>query len=180
MAEHTLKPTYPGSSIHESFDPVIARHLSRTQLDAWAGRILRQGEEHTVQAYLPLAQMPTWQPGTPAQPGRMAPRSSLLRVFAVSDGMGPDGKPRWRVLPGGLARVAGTSVDIASMQRGGSSADVWALTDEAVDTSPLLTVAHQAAQPSRRRRLVTSRAAEHLYWLGRYTERAENALRRRA
>jgi len=177
MAEHTFKPTYPGSSIHASFDPVIARRLSRMELDAWAGRILRQGEEHTVQAYLPLSQMPTWQPGSGSQPGRITPRSALLRVFAVSNGLGPDGKPRWRVLPGGLARVAGTSVDIASMQRGGSSADVWALTDAEVDTSSLLTVAHQASQPSRRKRLVTSRAAEHLYWLGRYTERAENAVR---
>ncbi len=177
MAEHTLKPTYPGSSIHESFDPVIARRLSRMQRDAWAGRILRQGEEHTVQAYLPLSQLPTWQPGSAGLPGRMASRSTVLRVFAVSDGLGPDGKPRWRVLPGGLARVAGASVDIASMQRGGSSADVWALTDAAVDTSPLLTVAHQASQPARRKRLVTSRAAENLYWLGRYTERAENSVR---
>jgi uncharacterized circularly permuted ATP-grasp superfamily protein/uncharacterized alpha-E superfamily protein len=177
MADHTLKPTYPGSSIHESFDPVIARHLSRMELDAWAGRILRQGEEHTVQAYLPLSQMPTWQPGSATQPGRMAPRSTLLRVFAVSDGLGPDGQARWRVLPGGLARVAGASVDIASMQRGGSSADVWALSDEPIDTSPLHTLAHHASLQPKRKRLVTSRAAEHLYWLGRYTERADNAVR---
>jgi uncharacterized circularly permuted ATP-grasp superfamily protein/uncharacterized alpha-E superfamily protein len=176
MAEHTLKPTYPGSSIHDSFDPVIARHLSRTQLDAWAGRILRQGEEHTVQAYLPLSQMPTWQAGSAGAAGRMVPRSTLLRVFAVSDGLGPDGKPRWRVLPGGLARVAGSSMDIASMQRGGSSADVWALTEGAVDTSTLITPA-ASGLPVRRKRLVTSRAAEHLYWLGRYTERAENSVR---
>ena len=177
LAEHTIKPTYPGSSIHDSFEQVIARHLSQRDRDAWAGRILRQGEDHTVQAYLPLSQMPTWLPGNAAHAGRMVTRSALLRVFAVSNGLGPDGRPRWCVLPGGLARVAGSSADIASMQRGGSSADVWALTDSAVDTSSLLTVAHQAAQPSRRKRLVTSRAAEHLYWLGRYTERAENSVR---
>ncbi len=177
LADHTIKPTYPGSSIHESFDQVIARHLSQRDRDAWAGRILRQGEDHTLQAYLPLSQMPTWQAGNAAQAGRMVTRSTLLRVFAVSDGLNAEGQPRWRVLPGGLARVAGASADIASMQRGGSSADVWALTDDTVDTSSLLTVAHQASQPSRRKRLVTSRAAEHLYWLGRYTERAENSVR---
>ena len=177
LAEHTLMPTYPGSNIHESFDAVVVRRLSQTQRDAWAGRILRQGEEHTVQAYLPLSQMPTWQAGRADKPGHMETRSSLLRVFVVSDGLGPNGKPRWRVLPGGLARVAGTSVDIASMQRGGSSADVWALTEGAVDTSTLLNAASNPSLPTRRKRLVTSRAAEHLYWLGRYTERAENSVR---
>jgi uncharacterized circularly permuted ATP-grasp superfamily protein/uncharacterized alpha-E superfamily protein len=176
LAEHTIKPTYPGSIIHESFDPVLARHLSRTQLDTWAGRILRQGENHTVQAHLPLTQMPTWQGGSATSPGRMVPRSTVLRVFAVSDGQQANGKPRWRVLPGGLARVAGSSVDIASMQRGGSSADVWALTDGAVDTSTLMATSHTSL-PVRRKRLVTSRAAENLYWLGRYTERAENSVR---
>jgi hypothetical protein len=29
---------------------------------------------------------------------------------------------------------------------------------------------------AQRRRLVTSRAAENLFWLGRYTERAENTI----
>jgi uncharacterized circularly permuted ATP-grasp superfamily protein/uncharacterized alpha-E superfamily protein len=177
LAEHTLMPTYPGSNIHQSFDAVVVRRLNQMQRDAWAGRILRQGEEHTVQAYLPLSQMPTWQAGSAGTPGHMETRSSLLRVFVVSDGLGPDGKPRWRVLPGGLARVAGSSVDIASMQRGGSSADVWALTEGAVDTSTLLNAASNPGLPTRRKRLVTSRAAEHLYWLGRYTERAENSVR---
>ena len=177
LAEHTVKPTYPGSDIHESFNPVIARHLSRMELDAVAGRILRQGEEHTVQAYLPFSQMPTWQASGTAKSGRVVPRSVLLRVFAVSDGLASDGTPRWRVLPGGMARVAGSNMDIASMQRGGSSADVWALTEGEVDTSTLLPGGSQGSLPARRKRLVTSRAAENLYWLGRYTERAENSLR---
>ena len=30
---------------------------------------------------------------------------------------------------------------------------------------------------AQRKRLVTSRAAENLYWLGRYTERADNTIR---
>ena len=183
LAERTIKPTYPGSSIHEGFDAVLGHNLDQVALDAWAGRIVRQAEEHTVQAYLPLSQMPAWQSGTPASPGKtahasdMVARSALLRVFAVSDGKDADGKPRWRVLPGGLARVAGASTDIASMQRGGSSADVWALTDGEVDTTTLLTNKLTPKELTQRKRLVTSRAAENLYWLGRYTERAENSIR---
>ena len=176
-AENTVNPTYPGSDIHEFFNSVIARHLNRMKLDALAGRILRQGEEHTVQAYLPYSQMPTWQVDGAGQGGHIVPRSVVLGVFAVSDGVAADGTPRWRVLPGGMAPVAGSSVDIASMQRDGSSADVWAMTQGEVDASTLLPEGSQGSLPARRKRLVTSRAAENLYWLGRYTERTENSVR---
>jgi len=149
-------------------------------LDEWAGRIALQSDDHTVQAYVPLAQMPTWQApavqistGTEVKTaGAVVPRSYMLRVFAVSDG-----PHSWRVLPGGLARVAGSNADIASMQHGGSSADVWALTQGEVDKTTLLQPHLTPATLAQRKRLVTSRAAENLFWLGRYTERAENAIR---
>lgn len=176
LSEHTIKPTYPGSPLHGSFEAVLGNTLNQTELDAWAGRIVRQSEEHTVQAFMPLSQIPVWN-STPGGDGSMQARSVLLRVFAVSDVPATDGKPRWRILPGGLARVAKGQTDIASMQRGGSSADVWALTDGEVDTDTLLQNAHNPALVAQRKRLVTSRAAENLYWLGRYTERTENTVR---
>lgn len=177
LRDLAIKPTYPGSAQHSSFEAVVGRTLSQRELDEWAGRILRQGEEHTVQAHLSMSQMPTWQaarPGATADQaqGRMVPRSVMLRVFAVSDGA-----QSWRVLPGGLARVAGSTADIASMQRGGSSADVWVLTRGEVDRTTLLQPNLTPASLAHRRRLVTSRAAENLFWLGRYTERTENAIR---
>ncbi len=177
LDEHTIKPTYPGSDIHEGFEAVLGRNLTRDALDAWSGRILRQGEEHTVQAYVPLAQLPTWQAAVPGGASQMQAKSSLLRVFALSDGHDANGTPRWRVLPGGLARVAGPTADIASMQRGGGSADVWALTEGEVDTTTLLPSGTQPAVHAQRKRLVTSRAAENLYWMGRYSERADNTVR---
>ena len=103
LGERVIKPTYiaagPGT--------VLGKSLSRREIDEWAGRIVREPDEHTIQAYQPLSQMPTW------KNGRIAPRSLMLRVFAVSDG-----PQSWRVLPGGLTRIAGQSLDIASMQRG--------------------------------------------------------------
>ena len=171
LREHTIKPTYPGSEMHNTFESVMGRSLGPQELDAWAGRIARQGEEHTVQAFMPLSQLPTW------AAGNLQARSAMLRVFALSDGIGQDGKPRWQVLPGGLVRVAGSSVDIASMQRGGSSADAWVLTEGEVDTTAHPNPSAQASLQGQRTRLVTSRAAENLYWLGRYTERAENTIR---
>ena len=177
LHERTIKPTYPGSTIHHGFDTMQGHTLNATELRQLAERITHNSDAHTVQAYVPLSQMPTWHSGSAGQPGQMLPRSALLRVFAVSDGRDPLGRPRWRVLPGGLARVAGAGADMASMQRGGSSADVWALTQDEVDTTTLLPSALTPAGITQRKRLVTSRAAENLLWLGRYTERTENSAR---
>jgi uncharacterized circularly permuted ATP-grasp superfamily protein/uncharacterized alpha-E superfamily protein len=176
--EHcAIKSTYPGTPSHGSIDAVLGVKQNQPALDEWAGRILRQPDEYTVQAYTPLSQMPTWQnaagkttQGLPSS--QLVPRSVMLRVFAVSDGA-----QGWRVLPGGLARVASSSQEITSMQRGGSSADVWALTQGDVDQSTMLAPHLSPESLMQRRRLVTSRAAENLFWLGRYTERTENSLR---
>lgn len=170
LGDCAIKATYPDIDAHTGFDAVLGRHMGRRELDEWAGRIVRQGEAHTVQSYLPLSQMPTWTQDLGR--GHIAQRSVLLRVFAVSDG------PRsWRVLPGGLARLAGRDAQIASMQRGGSSADVWVRTEGEVDRTTLLQPHATPASLARHRAPVTSRAAENMFWLGRYTERAENAVR---
>lgn len=157
-----IKPTYASAGA----GAVLGKSLGRRQVDEWTGRIMRSADEHTVQAYLPLSQMPTW------KDGRIMPRSMMLRVFAVSDGPGS-----WRVLPGGLTRIASATLEIASMQRGGSSADTWVLTEGEVDTTSLLHHGHPAVEIAHRSRSVTSRAAENLFWLGRYTERTENTAR---
>jgi uncharacterized circularly permuted ATP-grasp superfamily protein/uncharacterized alpha-E superfamily protein len=162
LARSVIKPTFggPGSGA------VLGRYLDRPQLDEWAGRILREPDEHTIQDYRPLSQMPTW------KDGRFTPRSLILRVFAVSDG-----PQSWRVLPGGLTRLAGETGEITTMQRGGSSADTWVITGGEVDTTSLLQHAQPAADTSHHGRTVTSRSAENLFWLGRYTERTENTAR---
>lgn len=172
LADCAIKPTYPGSLDHGSFEPVLGGKLGARALDEWAGRIVRQAEEHTVQGYAPLSQMPTWQASVAGEAGRLRLRSTMLRVFVVSDGA-----QGWRVLPGGLARVASAGQEITSMQRGGSSADVWALTRGTIDHATLLAPHMTPESLMQRKRLITSRAAENLFWLGRYTERAENAIR---
>jgi uncharacterized alpha-E superfamily protein len=157
---------------------------------------MRDPDAYTLQSWLPLSHQPTWQTRPDGQ-AQIESRPVVLRVFAVADAQGG-----WQVLPGGLARL-GTRDGIASMQRGGSSADVWvqaataAATPEATPTKD--TLATESANPrdaalasaaaptespkpsaqvlAQRQRLVTSRAAENLFWMGRYTERTENTLR---
>ena len=179
LRDSAIKPTYPGSVHHGDFDAVLGHSLKPREIDEWAGRIALQGDDHTVQAYSALSQMPTWRGANNANNasdasghGKLGLNSVILRVFAVADG-----PQSWRVLPGGLARVAGASNDIAAMQRGGSSADVWVVTEGSVDTTTLLTHTLNPHSVAQRKRLVTSRAGENLFWLGRYTERSENQIR---
>nr|WP_315263101.1 circularly permuted type 2 ATP-grasp protein [uncultured Limnohabitans sp.] len=171
--EHmAIKPTYSGSATHGTFDAVLGRTLTQAQRDEWVGRITRQPDRYTLQAYTPLSQMPTWKNANEG----VVQRSVMLRVFALRNGIG-DGADSWRVLPGGLARIAAPNAPIASMQRGGSSADVWVQTHADIDRSSLLPKYTAASGFKHRERMVTSRAAENLYWLGRYTERSENMVR---
>ncbi len=157
-----IKPTYPRSGL----DTVMGQSLGERELDEWSGRMVRHPDHYTVQSWLPLSQTPTW------TGERLVPRSAMLRVFALADG------PRsWRVLPGGLVRLAPRGELIAAMQRGGSSADCWVLTPGAVDHTSLLPSATGALALAQQKQPVTSRAAENLFWLGRYTERAENGIR---
>ena len=180
-----IKPTYPYNTDRQSFEPVLGHTLSRREQDEWAGRILRDPAAHTLQSWLPLSHQATWQAGTDGQ-ASIQSRPVVLRVFAVTNAQGG-----WQVLPGGLARL-GTREGIASMQRGGSSADVWVQSATAQAHAPsqsqsqaqsqsLTKVPHPIPPVSdaiaQRQRLVTSRAAENLFWMGRYTERTENTLR---
>ncbi|MBM3374613.1 MAG: A circularly permuted ATPgrasp family protein [Betaproteobacteria bacterium] len=160
-----IKPSYPDAPGRESFETVLLPSLSQDEQAAWRGRIAEDPEAYAVQSIVALDQMPVWREGLVNQP-------YLLRVFALRIGPGPD---QWQVIPGGMARVVGRH-QIASMQQGGSSADVWLIDNE----TPL---ADQAAGPNLYspppivHRGVTSRAAENLFWMGRYTERSENSLR---
>ncbi|MEN9374111.1 MAG: hypothetical protein RIR79_1663 [Pseudomonadota bacterium] len=206
-AGNVLVANAPGSAFLESpallgFLPALACNTLGEELTLpavptwWCGERRDLADDplphlssHTVQEKIALSQMPVWQAGLlqvqnqgamhlqMQMPGQMLARSVMLRVFAVSDGVDAQGQARWRVLPGGLARLAGGTGEIASMQRGGSSADVWALTDGAIDITTMLPQHLTPADVEQHKRIVTSRAAENLFWLGRYTERTENNVR---
>lgn len=102
--------------------------------------------------------------------GKLCPRPMSLRVFAARTRDG------WQVMPGGFARI-GASEDVSAiaMQKGGSVADVWIVSDNPVKWSTLL-----PSEETFTRNMpgsLPSRAADNLFWLGRYIERAEGALR---
>jgi uncharacterized circularly permuted ATP-grasp superfamily protein/uncharacterized alpha-E superfamily protein len=169
LAASVVKPSYPSDGQQVYFEAILGKYLDADQRDALAGRMLLGGNAYTVQSYLPMSQIPTWEAGS------IAPKSAMLRVFAVSNGA-----QGWRVLPGGLMRIASGGQEIASMQSGGSSADVW-VSGAGMGPSPATASMASTAAPARpappsSRRVVTSRSAESLFWLGRYSERAECGL----
>jgi uncharacterized circularly permuted ATP-grasp superfamily protein/uncharacterized alpha-E superfamily protein len=174
--EHcVIKPTYPYHADRQSFEPVLGHTLSRQEQNEWADRILRDPDAHTLQSWLPLSYQPTWHTGARGA-SCIQFRPVVLRVFGVVNAQGG-----CQVLPGGLARM-GTREGIASMQRGGASADVWVQSATAAPTQSAPNSASTSISPAsdaiaQRQGLVTSRAAENLFWMGRYTERTENTLR---
>ena len=166
LQDFAIKPTYSGSELHDSFPTRLGRQLNAQELQQLQADMRRQGDDFTVQQYAPLSQMPGWSRGDDTGSGRMEMRSLVLRLFALSDGAG------WSVLPGGMARLAAGTDPFTSMQSGGSSADVW-ITGWPATPEPSPPPPRQDAEAEH----IVSRTAENLFWLGRYTERAENAVR---
>jgi uncharacterized circularly permuted ATP-grasp superfamily protein/uncharacterized alpha-E superfamily protein len=131
-----------------------------------ASAIDQDPDAWTVQGRLRFSRTPLWHDGA------LLPRPAMVRVFAISDAQG-----RWHVLPGGMTRVAQREDTSVSMQRGGTSLDTWVLTDGPVDTFSMLPQRLQVDDIAARRRPVSSRTGENLFWLGRYTERTEQMVR---
>lgn len=109
---------------------------------------------------------------TPAyHDGELLPRPMSLRVFLARTARG------WEVMSGGFARIGRTEdASAIAMQSGGSAADVWIMGGQKPVRETLL---HQTESPFFKSQsgALPSRAADNLFWLGRYVERAEGAVR---
>ena len=93
-----------------------------------------------------------------------------LRVFLARTPQG------WQVMQGGFARIGSAPEPSAiAMQRGGTAADVWVVSPRRSRPSPCCRPRPPYARV--RRGVLPSRAGDNLYWLGRYVERAEGAMR---
>jgi uncharacterized circularly permuted ATP-grasp superfamily protein/uncharacterized alpha-E superfamily protein len=160
-----IKPTY-ATNAATNFQPAIASLLDPDELDAWRKRIGSQPDIYTTQSYLPFSQAPTW------QGDEISPRTAMLRVYAIASGDG-----EWQLLQGGMTRIATVDPHIVSIQSGGSTLDTWVMTDQQVDTYSMLPNRTRLPRWTATEQLVSSRSAESLFWLGRYTERCELMVR---
>jgi uncharacterized alpha-E superfamily protein len=124
-----------------------------------------RGVDFVVQEAVTLSTMPTW------HDGRLEPRPFILRLFLSRTG------DKWSVMPGGFVRIADNAdARAVSLQRGGKTADAWVLSEgPVVETTLLPTPEHISIR--RAAGVLPSRAADNLFWVGRYVERAEATLR---
>ena len=162
-ARMVLSPALATGLPFDSQGPLqLASDLSPAEL---AGLLASHGADHVAQEAVTLSTTPA------LVDGRLAPRPMILRVFLARTPKG------WQVMPGGFARIGATPDPAAvAMQRGGSAADVWIVSKGDV---PAVSMVPAATGPYRRMApgALPARAADNLFWLGRYIERTEGIVR---
>ena len=159
-----IKPAYP----NQRFEPMFGSEFEGRARELLVERLRNRPYAYVAQEHVRLSQAPVWKSAASAE---LASRALTIRVYAVNSPQG------FRVLPGGLARVANeAAADVVSTQRGGGAKDVWVLSGAsnaagADDDEVGRASSHQ------RQDYIPSRLVENLFWLGRYTVRSENNAR---
>ena len=141
----------------------------RTLQDEARRRVLaaidERGIDFVLQDAAPLSTMPVW------IDGRLEPRPFTLRVFLARRG------DSFAVMPGGFVRIRNPSdADAVNLRHGILSADAVVPSQAPLFETTLLP-APDHIQVRRTSGTLPSRAADNLFWLGRYVERAEATLR---
>jgi uncharacterized circularly permuted ATP-grasp superfamily protein/uncharacterized alpha-E superfamily protein len=144
---------------------ILGAKLNDAERQALMLSIRDRGIDYVAQEAVTLSSMPVW------RDGRLQPRPFTLRLFLAKTG------ERWQVLPAGFVRIA-DDIDAraVSLQRGAATADAWVLAHGPVAETTLLPTA-EGMPVQRATGLLPSRAADNLFWVGRYVERAEATLR---
>jgi uncharacterized circularly permuted ATP-grasp superfamily protein/uncharacterized alpha-E superfamily protein len=155
-----IKPAYPAKGM----EPVFGGRLAPNERARLLARLEEFPNEFVGQELLDLSSVPVW-----SDQG-LVPRRVVLRVYMAAVG------DSWIVMPGGLTRVSPSAdTPVVSMQHGGGSKDTWILSGQPVEN---ITLRRPRDLPVELHRGVStdlpSRAAEHLFWLGRYAERCEH------
>ncbi|HUK40066.1 MAG TPA: circularly permuted type 2 ATP-grasp protein [Candidatus Acidoferrales bacterium] len=161
LPDLVIKPAFPSMNL----EPTFGHALDRAGQEALANRMRATPHAFVAQEWVRLSQAPTWS----TEKQRFEPRVVGLRLYAMAVG------DRYEVMPGGLARIAPESAtEVITMQRGGSSKDVWVLGDGQAPWHSLLLPRLGSRHIVRGGFYSPSRAVENLFWMGRYGGRVEN------
>jgi uncharacterized alpha-E superfamily protein len=148
-----------------SSQPLIGATLSEEEKSRLAAAMAERGIDYSGQEVVNLSTTPV------LHEGRLEPRPFVLRVYAAHTPAG------WKIMPGGFCRISGRAdARAVSMGEGVQSADVWVLADKPVEMVSLLPT-DETVRIRRIMGTLPSRAADNLFWLGRYLDRSEATLR---
>ena len=157
-----IKPVFASAGAQ----PMFGALLSASEKTALAERIRATPGAYVAQEQVPLSTVPVWEDGV------LRPCHMVLRVYAVASA------GSYSVMPGGFTRVTASLDDlVASMQSGGGSKDTWVVAGEPTSQFSLLPHPSSRLDVSRATFDLPSRVADNLFWLGRYVERVEPAVR---
>ena len=152
------RPVGPGA--------VLGSTLTQAQLDDLRRAITARPHDWVGQAELSLASVPS------LTDDGLQPRRMVLRSFLVSR------RGSFEAMAGGLTRVAaGPDASRIANQAGAWSKDTWILTSEPETAGGFWLQEGPALMGASPELSVSARAGENLFWLSRYAERAEDAVR---
>jgi len=174
IGDLVIKPAFP----RHDRRAVFGADLDSVGLAKLRAEIEAQPGEFVAQEKVALSMAPCWRNESRTSEGHAIegpePRHVVLRVFAAWDGQS------YTVMPGGLTRVATAQKSmVVSLQMGGGSKDTWVTggTEDQAPAGPIVRPVRTHTVSFRAGSDLSSRTADNLFWLGRYTERVESTIR---
>jgi uncharacterized circularly permuted ATP-grasp superfamily protein/uncharacterized alpha-E superfamily protein len=164
LDELLVSPAFADPVAEIGMEAVLGQSLDPPARERLTAAMALRPQDYAGREVVRLSTMPM------VSEGRLVARPFTLRAFAVRDAQGA-----WSVMPGGFARLGNMADERATiMGEGAFSADVGIVALNPVEHVSLLP---QRVAVRRNPGTLPSRAADNLYWLGRYIERGEATLR---
>ena len=161
-----IGPAFNVQALDGTFSkPRLMADLTADERAAFIARLEDRPGDFVGQEVVRLSTMPV------LREDRLEPAPFVLRVYAAWT---PEG---FRIMPGGFCRTSERlDVRAISMGEDARTADVWVIDDKPVERVTLM-ASKDEVKVRRIMGHLPSRAADNLFWLGRYIERAEATLR---
>ena len=162
-----IKPSFRKPGKHSIF----GSKLDEKQRDFLKEKLKKSPLHYVAQEYIQPSTTPSW------GRGQLEPRPTVLRGFSVA------GESSYRVMPGGLTRVGNEAGSLnLTNHKGAVSKDTWIIASETEKQTSLIKSQNQSPSwvppaDQKPRAAFPCRVVENLFWMGRYAERAESALR---
>jgi uncharacterized circularly permuted ATP-grasp superfamily protein/uncharacterized alpha-E superfamily protein len=139
------------------FKTVMGSHLSKSQKEELIRKIKFEPFRYVGQEEVEFSTSPVF------TKEKLEPRFTVLRSYLVAN------KGGYEMMRGGLTRCSPERGSfLVSNQDGGISKDTWV---EATYIKPTASMPIHLAPDMKRKAVLPSRAAENLFWVGRYTQR---------